>query len=111
MSTIKPNLQLIKYLDSPWEASRADLRTDLETIENAFNNRQTLAGQVLLVGGTALIETADIQPGRLIWLSHAIIIGSPGFLSYSQIDGVSFRIISTSATDASYVNWLIFDAR
>ena len=108
---MRPAAQLIKFLDGPWETARADLRTDLEHIENLLNSRPVVAGQARLVAGTVVVPTPDIQPGCLVFLSRATTLGTPGHLSYTQVDGVSFTITSSNAADISTVNWLIFDAR
>ena len=67
-------------------------------------------GTTPLVGGTALITTDQVASTSLIFLTNASPAGTPGILSYgSIIDGVSFVINSTSATDTSSVNWWIIN--
>lgn len=63
--------------------------------------------------GTATVATTAVKTGAKIFLSVNAPGGTQGFLSAptaSIIDGTSFVINSTSATDTSTVNWWIINS-
>lgn len=63
-----------------------------------------------MTAGTVTVNTADVTAASKIFLSHAVPIGTLGWLTPGTIvDGVSFVINSTGATDLSTVNWLIIN--
>jgi len=70
-----------------------------------------IIGEAVLVAGTVTVARTSIQGtgSSRIFLSRRVVGGTPGFLSYSTIAGVSFTITSTSATDTSTVSYLILD--
>jgi hypothetical protein len=69
-------------------------------------------GQAILTGGTVTISTTAITASSLVFLSNGQAGGVPGVLSEdaaSRVAGTSFKVDSTSAADASGVNWLIIE--
>jgi len=67
-------------------------------------------GTATLVDGTVTVLTEKVKTGYKIYVSVDTPSGTQGFLSAptgSIVDGTSFVINSTSATDDSTVNWWI----
>ena len=62
-----------------------------------------------LVAGTVTVNTTEALTASNIQLTTKTPGGTPGFLSYSIVDGVSFTITSSSATDTSTVGWVIIN--
>jgi len=72
--------------------------------------QSVLRGTATLSSGTVTVSTASIHTGYKIYVSVDTPSGTQGFLSAptgSIVDGTSFVINSTSATDDSTVNWWI----
>lgn len=68
------------------------------------------SGTATLVSGTITVNTTYVKTGSRIYISVNTPGGTQGFLSApsgSIVNGVSFTINSTSATDSSSINWLI----
>ncbi len=66
-------------------------------------------GSATLVAGTVTVSNPYVTSTSTIFLSRKTIGGTAGYLSIGTIsDGVSFVINSSSATDTSVVNYLIF---
>lgn len=101
---------LLKFLNGrKWDNATNDLTTDLEHIESALNARPLRGGQAQLVGGTVLVPTRDIRATSVVFLQRKVSSGTLGTLSYTQVNNESLTINSSSTTDTSIVNWLIFD--
>lgn len=66
-------------------------------------------GQVTLVGGTATVNTTAITATALLFLQQITPGGVVGFTSYTQVNGTSFTINSSSVADTSTYNWLIVE--
>lgn len=65
---------------------------------------EQLQGTATLVAGSAFVGTSEIRTGDTVIVSRGIAGGTLGNLSVSNIvDGTSFRIDSSSATDTSTV--------
>lgn len=63
-----------------------------------------------MTAGTITISTTAVTSSSLIFLTNAVVGGTPGILSVGTIvNGTSFVINSSSATDTSQVNWLIIN--
>ncbi|MCL4405231.1 hypothetical protein M1295_01485 [Patescibacteria group bacterium] len=66
-------------------------------------------GSATLVAGTITVNNPYVQSTSIIILSRKTIGGTAGYLSLGAvIAGISFVINSSSATDTSVVNYLIF---
>lgn len=66
-------------------------------------------GSATLSAGTVTVSNPYVQPTSTIILSRKSIGGTAGYLSVGTVvAGVSFIINSSSATDTSVVNYLIF---
>lgn len=68
-----------------------------------------MAGQTTLVGGTKTITNNRATSTALIFLQVMTEGGTVGRLSYTVSNGTSFTINSSSATDTSTVNWILYD--
>lgn len=71
-----------------------------------------VSGTATLVNGTVTVLTSLVENGAKIFVSVDTPGGTQGFLSApsaSIVDGVSFVINSTSATETSTVNWQIIN--
>lgn len=62
-----------------------------------------------MTAGAIVVSATGVTAGSTIFLTHNTLGGTPGVLSYGNINpGVGFKIISSSATDTSTVNyWII----
>lgn len=63
-------------------------------------------------GGTVVVPTTAVTASSIIMVSYNTLLGTPGSVSAPQssiVPGVSFLIVSTSATDDSIVNWWIIN--
>ena len=66
-------------------------------------------GSATLVAGTVTVSNPYVQASSTIILSRKTIGGTAGYLSVGTVTGgTSFVINSSSATDTSVVNYLIF---
>jgi hypothetical protein len=67
-------------------------------------------GQAVLVGGTVTVSTTAVTANSRIFLTIAVAGGVLGILSVGTLTAAtSFVINSSSASDTSTVNWLIFE--
>lgn len=67
-------------------------------------------GQATLVAGTVTVSNTRVAANSRIFLSRHTAGGTLGHLSIGSISGATnFVINSSSATDTSVINWLIFD--
>jgi parallel beta-helix repeat protein len=66
-------------------------------------------GTATLVNGTVVVSNTSVNANSLIFLTVGSVVGTPGFLNYTKIDGTSFTINSSSATDNSVIGWVIID--
>jgi hypothetical protein len=64
-------------------------------------------GTATLVGGTVTVNTTSVATGDLVLLSATNTSGTAGFLRYSIVNGTSFTITSSSATDTRTIHYLI----
>lgn len=67
-------------------------------------------GGATLIAGTVTVANTAVNANSRIFLSRAAAGGTLGHLSYTQINGVSFTITSTSNTETSTINWEIMEA-
>lgn len=77
---------------------------DEETI-SFFSDR---IGSATLVAGTVTVTNPYVTTNSTIIISRKTSSGTLGYLSISTQSSGSFTIISSSATDTSVVNYLIF---
>lgn len=73
------------------------------------NGANTRAGGVFLVAGTATVANTSVGANTQIIVSRSVTGGTVGHLSTTKVNGVSFTINSTSATDTSAVNYILFE--
>lgn len=66
-------------------------------------------GPATLVTGTVTVANTSVTATSRIHLTRATTGGTLGHLSYTIAAGVSFTINSSSATETSSVNWVIFE--
>lgn len=67
-------------------------------------------GLSTLVAGTVVVANTSITANTRIFLTCQVPGGTPGFLRVSaRTAGVSFTILSSSATDTSQVAWLLIE--
>lgn len=66
-------------------------------------------GSAVLVAGTVTVFTSSAKTTSLIFFTVKTIGGTPGTLSYTVNDGVSFTITSNNVADTSTVNWQIWE--
>lgn len=66
-------------------------------------------GSITLVAGTATFNTSAAKSTSLLFTSLKSVGGTPGRLTYTINDGVSFTINSDSPTDTSTVNWQLWE--
>lgn len=64
-------------------------------------------GSAVLVAGTVTVANTSVNATTLIFLSRSTTGGTVGHLSYTVINGTSFTINSSSATDTSTINYLL----
>ena len=64
-------------------------------------------GRALLVDGVATINTSACLSTSYLFVSYSGTPGNPGYLTTTNVGAGSFQIQSSSATDNSYVNWLM----
>lgn len=88
-----------------WMSNIVDVvNYDLSLLESCF-----VKGTVTfnpLNGGVAVVTTNKINTGDFIVLNATNYV-SPGFIKTSIINGVSFTLTSTSATDGSSYTYMI----
>lgn len=69
-----------------------------------------LGTATMTAGGTVTVNNTTITANTRIFLTHQIPTGTLGFLRVSaKVNGVSFTISSSSATDTSNVAWLLVE--
>lgn len=78
----------------------------LSRANNTFRG-YPLSGTATLVSGTVVVSPADCSPGDTIMLTRASLSGTPGQIYVASISNGAFTITSSSATDASPVNWYV----
>lgn len=66
-------------------------------------------GSAVLVAGTVTVFTSSVKSTSLIFFTVKTVGGTPGTLSSTVVDSTSFTINSSSGTDTSTVNWLIWE--
>lgn len=67
------------------------------------------AGETTLVTGTKTIANTSVTANTVVMLSRKTAGGTLGFLSYTLNAGVGFTINSSSATDTSVVEYLLYE--
>lgn len=75
-------------------------------INNTFRNNP-LSGLATLAAGTVTVTGADCSTGDTVMISRRVASGTEGHLSVSSVGNGTFTILSSSATDASQVYWLV----
>jgi hypothetical protein len=68
-----------------------------------------VAGETTLVGGTKTIANTVVSATTVIMLSRKTAGGTLGFLTYTLNAGVGFTINSSSATDTSVIEYILYD--
>lgn len=100
-----PEMSTGNYLPISVNGNNADINGNITLpIDVGYRGTATLSS------GTVTVNTVDVHTGYKIYVSVNTPSGTQGFLSASTadiIDGTSFVINSTSATDDSTVNWWI----
>jgi len=66
-------------------------------------------GDVTLIAGTATVNTNAITTNSIVKLTRKTIGGTPGFTSYTIVNGVSFTVTSDSITDTSTFEYFLID--
>lgn len=67
-------------------------------------------GRSTLVSGTVTVSDANVTANSRIFLTHAVISGSHGWLHVSaRVAGTSFTITSSNGGDTSQVDWMIIE--
>lgn len=66
-------------------------------------------GTATLVGGTVAVSNTSVTANTRVFLSRSTTGGTEGTLSTTQIASTSFTINSSSGTDTSTVNWMLFE--
>lgn len=67
-------------------------------------------GRSTLVSGTVTVSDANVTANSRIFLTHAVIAGSHGWLHVSaRVAGTSFTITSSNGGDNSQVDWMIIE--
>lgn len=67
-------------------------------------------GRATLVAGTVTVSDANVTANSRIFLTHADISGSHGWLHVSaRVAGTSFTITSSNGGDNSQVDWMIIE--
>lgn len=65
-------------------------------------------GEATLVGGTVIVNCANVKSGSKIFLSRKTALGTLGFLTFGSIvDSTSFVINSVNILDTSVVHWMV----
>lgn len=65
-------------------------------------------GTATLSSGAVTVSTTSVTSTAKIFVTYAAFLGAPGSVSVAnRVNGSSFDIISTSASDNSSVNWII----
>lgn len=68
------------------------------------------AGRVVLVGGTATVNTTAVGANTIILMDNQALGGTAGFLRVSaRVAGTSFTITSSSGTDTSTIGWVLVE--
>lgn len=91
-------------------ALNASYFTVSSTVSKAHNKLAVASatrGTATLVAGSVTVNNANALTGDMILLSATNTSGTAGFLSYSIVNGVSFTITSSSATDTRTIHYLI----
>lgn len=69
-----------------------------------------VCGTATLVAGTVTVSTTAVNAGSIIYIARRTNGGTLGGESVGTVTpGVSFVINSTSGTDTSAINWIIFN--
>lgn len=67
-------------------------------------------GRATLSGGTVTVNDANVTANSRIFLTHAVIAGSHGWLHVSaRVSGTSFTITSSNGGDNSQVDWMMIE--
>lgn len=86
----------------------------LQTIGKGFGIKEATNGKIgvaTLVAGTVTVNNTNVAANSRIFLTAQSLSGTAGILRVSaKVNGTSFTITSSSNTDTSTVNWVIFDA-
>lgn len=67
------------------------------------------AGSATLVGGTVTVSNTIVTASSIIMLTRRVSGGTPGYLTYTRTAGTSFTVTSTSGTDTSTFDYIIFN--
>jgi hypothetical protein len=94
----------------PLAGDGVTITTSSSGIISSAGGGSSVKGTATLVGGTVTVNAPTVAANSVILVSYNTTAGLIGFLSVptaSIMAGVSFVIHSSSATDASTVNWMI----
>lgn len=106
------NAQNYRLIDSPVLTQRAQSVTGAPAngkISFPTGGAGDCVGNAVLAGGTKAVATTAAKTGSIILLTPKTAGGTPGTLTYTISNGVSFTITSSSGTDTSTVSWVIFN--
>mgnify|MGYP002345517011 FL=1 len=67
------------------------------------------AGSATLVWGTVTVNNTLVTANSIIMISRRVVWGTPWYLSYTRTAGNSFTVTSTSGTDTSTFDYIIFN--
>lgn len=79
------------------------------TIDVSRTGAAARCGVATLVAGTVTVNTTSIGANSFVFPLRVSVGGVVGHLTYTQVNGTSITITSTSATDTSTVVWWILE--
>jgi hypothetical protein len=79
------------------------------TIDISRTGAAARSGVATLVGGTVTVNTTSVDANSFVFIQRVSAGGALGHLTYTQINGTSITINSSSATDTSTVIWWILE--
>lgn len=89
-----------------WNGGNSSQKLGVRTPESGTTAKQ---GRATLVAGTVTIPNTGVNANSKIIYARALAGGTLGHLSTTRVNGTSFTILSSSASDTSVVEWEIFE--
>lgn len=91
-------------------ASLVTANVPLRINANGTSMASVRHGRATLVAGSVVVSDANVTANTRIFVSHAVVGGTIGFLhAATRTAGTSFTVTSSSATDTSQVDWIAIE--
>lgn len=94
---------------TPFGELHTELITNCGYTVRNFSATTHTHGSATLTGGTVTVATTACGPNSYVMLSLTAIAGTAGFLRVGSKTQTGFTVSSSSATDASTFDWILFN--